>query len=172
MKKRLLISLALACCFAPLLSESQNLSINKIDALKNGARLIYVNENGDYFGCGIKLECMPFSVKMYSITFDKKSNIFTICGNVFVDGISKDTVTVGGVSILIAKPLRDTLTNVRFIGNTIERKGKNIYPYRRGDFKIEFIAESNDKLYFSHPIFSLIEYDIGKLVSALSVAKK
>ncbi len=73
MKKRLLISLALACCFAPLLSESQNLSINKIDALKNGARLIYVNENGDYLGCGIKLECMPFSVIMYSITFDKKA---------------------------------------------------------------------------------------------------
>jgi len=172
--KKDIIPLAIAVIYSFLYNsvQAQEISGDKLEALRSMYNVFYVDKNGDQFGCGRNLECFPFKVKIYSMAFDNKSDKLVMYGSVFFDGVSKDTVTVGGVSILIANPIRDTLTEVRLVGSTIETKDHISYPYRRGDFKVEFVAKENDKLYFSHPIYFLVEYDIGKLIQELFLHRK
>lgn len=165
MKKNILpISLLFMCCLFHFSLQAQGVSNKEFDSLRNPRSVYFVNEKGYHFGCGMNLECMPLKVQMYFVAFDKKSKKIVICGSVYLGDTSKDTVTIGGVSILTAQPMQDTLKEVRVVGRTVERLGETIFPYRRGDFRIEFVPRQNEKLYFSHPIFTLVEYDFDKLI--------
>lgn len=152
------------CVLIPIITTAQIDLESKFDSLKNDSRIIYYKEDGSRIGCGDKLGCMPLNVKIYKVTFDKRNNKFYIKGFVFVGSKSKDTVGVGGVAILIGKPNQNKLTNIQLVGKTKEKKDPTIYPYRRGDFEVEFTSGEKNRLYFSHAIYSLVEFNIGKLI--------
>jgi hypothetical protein len=135
---------------------------------------IFVDEKGKGVGCDGVLECMAFDPTFYSVSYDPKKREFSIKGMVRISGTKSEFTKLSGVHLYLAKPVwdplsklrEDTLTNMREIGVTGREKSKDaVFPNRRGDFSLTFIAEPNDKLYFYCPGYGLVEYNIDRVVS-------
>jgi hypothetical protein len=126
----------------------------------------FVDEKGQSKGCDALLECMSFDPVLHSLTYDQKKREFSIDGMVRISGSKSEWMKLEDVYLYLAQPVNDTLVNMRKIGVTVKGGGKDaVFPNRRGDFRLKFIAEPNDKLYFFHPGYGLVEYNIDKVVS-------
>jgi hypothetical protein len=145
------------------------------DTLESRRAKIFVNEKGQHVGCDALMECMSFDPTFYSVSYDRMKREFNIKGTVYISGTARrDSIKLGSVHLYLAKPVwdpltnlrEDTLTNMREIGVTIGEKSKDaVFPNRRGDFSLTFIAEPNDKLYFYAPGYGLVEYNIDRVAS-------
>lgn len=115
--------------------KPQNNKLDNINLLKSRPGKIYIDGKGTSLGCDGLSECFAFKVVFYSFDYNKENNEFLIGGTIYVDGTAKDSVKVAGVEILLAQPHKDTLTNIRIIGNSVVDKNTLAeFPQRRGDF--------------------------------------
>jgi hypothetical protein len=173
-KKIMSISINIFFVFFALHVHSQIKRTNPFLLLESRRANQFVDEKGKGVGCNGMLDCMSFDLAFYSANYDPKKREFSIKGTAYIGRTERDSITLGSVYLFLAKPVRnslanlrdDTLTNKREIGVTIRDKNKAaVFPNRRGDFNLKFIAEPNDKLYFFHPGYGLVEYNIDKVVS-------
>ncbi|MFT3822676.1 MAG: hypothetical protein QM731_02105 [Chitinophagaceae bacterium] len=134
------------------------------DKLQSKRGKIYFNQQGFFIGCDGIAECMAFDVVFYAAGYDAQKHQFSISGTIYIEGTSRDSVKLGAVRICLAQPVKDTLVNIREIGQTVSGKSNNAdFPGRRGDFQLSFFADKADKLYFICGTYGLVEYNIDRI---------
>ena len=129
----------------------------------------YKDERGHPVGCSSNLECSAMNIAFYSIMLDKKNRCIKIRGRIYTNTIGKDTIGVEGATVFVAQPIKKRLKKAPKIFTysyirTSEDKKQNIFPYRKGDFEINFSLPPKHRLYFADSRHYLIEYDINKLL--------
>jgi hypothetical protein len=129
--------------------------------------LPYKDKKGNYLGCGYTYECRGMSIVFYEVTLNKHLKILSIKGSVFDPRSDADTLRVPVVNIFLAKPSKNRLSRIRPLSATYNeeaQRSSSTFPHRNGDFELEVKFDENDRLYFTHPLFWPIEYNLGKLL--------
>lgn len=163
MKKKSIFLLQML--FLSNICKSQELDSTTINGLIN-KEIPYVNKNGKPL-TELSLEAYPAKIVFYSFVLNKNKKSLKIKGRVFDPSIIGDTVGTMDY-IFLATPKKNKLIKLRDLGLTYERllndKHDKVFPYRTGDFRIEFSFKENEILFFNFPLNVPLEYDIGKLL--------
>jgi hypothetical protein len=140
---------------------SQEITELEFKKLQNPERVIYYNDNeNQYHGCGLNLDCIPLPVMFKSIFFDKKRKQLTIDGFIKPYVGKVDTVGTKQYEIFIARPRKKKLKDVHVL---MDRS--NISNPETGYFKVQFSFSKKDRLYIeSGRVDNLNEYNIGLLL--------
>jgi hypothetical protein len=114
------------------------------------------------------LEASPIKVVFYSFYLDKTQSKATIKGRIIDPSSLDDTFGLRSY-IFLATPVGNKLTRLRIFKPSYSHRTndshKDKFPYRNGDFKIEFRFNNNERLYFNGEMSDFVEYDIGKLLT-------
>ena len=142
--------------------RSQEITESEFKKLQNSERVIYYNDNeNQYYGCGLNLDCIPLPVMFKSIFLDKKRKQLTIDGFIkpYIDKV--DTVGTKQYEIFIARPRKNKLKDVHIL---MDRH--SITNSATGYFKVQFSFSKQDRLYIeSGQVDNLNEYNIGSLLA-------
>jgi hypothetical protein len=163
----------LFCCFCFFQSDCQNIDSSILNKLVKSKSLNYVKKNGDLMS-EKKIEASLVRIIFYSFRLNKAKRKISMEGRVIDPSIIGDSVGVDN-DIFLATPIGNRLVNIRSLGSSHLLSSKdsltNKFPFRIGDFKIEFKFTQNDRLYFDSELSFPIEYDIGKLMKMSNVSK-
>jgi hypothetical protein len=139
----------------------------KIKNLRNTTPLKYEDPNGRILS-ETSIEAREIDVIFYKVSISQKKHTIKIIGRVIEETKSKDTVGIYP-DFYLGIPQNDRLTNMRRLHNLYHYKSnknyQNKFPYRVGDFKLEFVLSKDDRLYFDGTLVIPVEYNIGKLLN-------
>jgi hypothetical protein len=146
--------------------SSQIIDTGSLYKLKNHKSLPYVDNKGNFID-EKPLEAASIKIVFYSFILYKSEKKATIKGRVIQFPSNGDSVGIQNY-IFLATPVENKLTKIRTLGPSYDRRlndsHEDKFPYRNGDFKIEFKFNSNERLYFNGELSEFVEYDIGKLL--------
>lgn len=164
MKKYILLVVLTALAFSQL-CKSQSLDSTTIDKIKN-EDLPYTDEHGVSLNQRFA-ESYSVKVVFYSFMLDKVTRRAKIKGRVIEPGDMTDTTGERNY-IFLATPKKNKLTRLRSLGTSYARLTSDAhldkFPFRSGDFDIEFTFNKKERLYFNGEMTFLVEYNIGMLL--------
>ena len=115
------------------------------------------------------MESWDIKVIFYSFYLNKSANKATIEGRIFAPNNEGDSDGIGNY-IFLATPVGNKLTKIRIFKPSYQRKKndphEDKFPFRTGDFKLEFKFNDKERLYFNSEFTFPLEFDIGKLLSS------
>jgi hypothetical protein len=148
--------------------HSQNIPPARLDEIGTDSSLPYVDKDGHYIN-DRSLENYGAKVIFYSFTIDRATRTVWMKGRVINPSILGDTVGEPNF-ISLATPKRNRLTNIRSIGQSFpsssEQSHPDRFPFRMGDFSVNFRFNKRERLYFDGVMTFLIEYNIAELLKS------
>ncbi len=149
--------------------RSQYIDNATINKLINQNGLPYLDKNGRPIG-EKPLEADPIKIIFYSFYLNKTQSKAIIKARVIDPSSSSLGDTFGLRSyIFLATPVGNKLTRLRIFKPSYSRRTNDShedkFPYRDGDFIIEFRFNQNERLYFNGEMSDFVEYNIGKLLT-------
>jgi hypothetical protein len=130
-----------------------------MEAVRNKQRIAYTYNDG-LLGCNYDFNCQGFNISYKKINYDGKFKKLEVDGTVFWNTENRP---LPGVSVLVAKPRKGELSKVYKVDSTSKKKDVKEFPYQMGDFSFSVKLRKGYKLYFCHPSFFLVEFDINRL---------
>jgi hypothetical protein len=147
--------------------RSQYIDSASVNKLMNKNTLPYLGKNGRPIG-EKPLEASPIRIVFYSFYLNKVLSKAIIKGRIIDPSAINDSVGLSSY-IFLATPIGNKLTRLRIFEPSYSRKlndpHEDKFPYRNGDFKIEFKFNRNERLYFNGELSDFIEYNIGMLLT-------
>ncbi len=146
--------------------KSQYIDSETVNRLENKHSLTYIDDKGRFIG-DKPMEASPIKVVFYTFLLNKPEGKATIEGRIIDPSVIGDSIGVRNY-IFLATPIGNKLTKLRIFEPSYSRRlndpHEDIFPYRNGDFKIEFSFNHNERLYFNGEMTFPVEYNIGKLL--------
>jgi hypothetical protein len=146
--------------------RSQYIDSATLNKLMNQNDLPYLDDKGHSIG-DKPMEASPIKVVFYSFYLNKSENKAIINGRIIDPSIIDDSVGIRNY-IFLATLVGNKLTKIRTLGPSYGRRSPDFhedkFPYRDGDFKIEFKFNRNERLFFNGELTFPIEFNIGRLL--------
>lgn len=161
-----LIALILSLSAIVNVCKSQSIDSLLVNKMKNKEPLRYIGKKGRWIS-EKPMEAFLPQVVFYSFFLDTVRKELKISGAVLDPGTGVDSDGIVNY-IFLATPSKNKLTKIRTLGESYHRsKGDphpNIFPFRNGDFALEFRFDEKERLYFNGEITFPIEYNVGALL--------
>lgn len=139
-------------------TNAQKLSNYELDKVRNSEQVSYKYKDS-LLGCNYDLTCQGFQIEFKEATYEKRSKMLAIKGIVFA---GTENRPIHGVELFIAKQKDGNLFDLTKVDST-SKSDVNNYPKGFGEFSTSFKIENGYRLYFLHPGYYLVEFDIDRL---------
>lgn len=148
--------------------KSQNIDSLSISKIKNKEFLRYIDKNGRWIS-EKPMEAFLPQIAFYSFFLDTARKELRISGVVLDPGTGVDSIGIVNY-IFLATPVKNKLTKIRTLGTSYHRSKNDphgdAFPFRNGDFALEFAFNEKERLYFNGELTFPIEYEVGTLLNA------
>jgi hypothetical protein len=148
------------------MGKSQNIDSSSIRKIMNVSHLRYTDKDGRLIS-EKPIEASYARVIFYKFSLNKDKGLAKIAGIIIDPSTIGDSVGIVNY-IFVATPVKNKLTKIRPLGSSYHRSAndphENKFPYRTGDFSIEFKVNEKERLYFNSELTFPVEYNVGELL--------